>query len=449
MATSRRFCSVSPLFLEKMDCSVCFETIDGAAGADAGKKRKSAASLAGLQCQSCGTATCVKCQEQYAIPSCVSCKAAFTLSFLVKAMGKVAGTKLYRPFHEKVLEEKEVALLPGTQVYLDWERAYEEAHAQIRRGAKIKYPNKPMSAIVTSVHSFYPCPSNECRGFVEKGTCGVCKADVCETCRSIKGKSSQTAHTCKPDDVASVASILENTKPCPKCGVAIFRTEGCDHMHCTHCRTHFNWKTGNVMSKSTNHHYENTSSFAANVAMRGSSSAGVGEAVKGDGQCFYETEEEVQFNAVVEVSVPGNVRDSPWFGVLYKDLPAARYMARNLYGSAKLATDMAQKFLKLRVKHLKGELSKKDWCQKMYVANQQYMKSTAIADVLHTALMVYNDMQRMWRASKFAYEGTPEMHLALKQVAEATNEALDHIKEEYGGTVPTVCSVIGKPLFAM
>jgi len=32
------------------------------------------------------------------------------------------------------------------------------------------------------------------------------------------------------------------THPCPNCGVPITKNGGCPHMHCTACRTSFNWK---------------------------------------------------------------------------------------------------------------------------------------------------------------------------------------------------------------
>ncbi|KXZ53617.1 hypothetical protein GPECTOR_6g534 [Gonium pectorale] len=43
-----------------------------------------------------------------------------------------------------------------------------------------------------------------------------------------------------------------NTKSCPKCGVAIEKNHGCNHMTCANCRTHFCWKCGKAFGDSTN-----------------------------------------------------------------------------------------------------------------------------------------------------------------------------------------------------
>lgn len=53
-----------------------------------------------------------------------------------------------------------------------------------------------------------------------------------------------TNHRCDPNDLETVKSFKGNTKPCPKCGALIFRTEGCVIMWCTACNNGFDWKTG-------------------------------------------------------------------------------------------------------------------------------------------------------------------------------------------------------------
>ena len=96
------------------------------------------------------------------------------------------------------------------------------------------------------------CPSNECRGFCNyKGVCELCKRAICVKCwLEIDQKDGE--HMCKQEDIETRSLIISGSKPCPKCKVPIHRTEGCDHMFCTNCKTGFNWKTGNVISQSQN-----------------------------------------------------------------------------------------------------------------------------------------------------------------------------------------------------
>ena len=59
--------------------------------------------------------------------------------------------------------------------------------------------------------------------------------------------------------------IYKSSKPCPRCSTMINRSQGCDHMFCTNCRTHFNYVTGEVYTNSSNHHYNDLASYSRNV----------------------------------------------------------------------------------------------------------------------------------------------------------------------------------------
>jgi len=87
------------------------------------------------------------------------------------------------------------------------------------------------------------CPMSECRGFLsESFSCGLCSHSFCKSCHEKK----EDGHECKPDQIETVKELEKSTKPCPKCYVRIYKTDGCDQMFCTQCRTPFSWKSGLV-----------------------------------------------------------------------------------------------------------------------------------------------------------------------------------------------------------
>ena len=99
------------------------------------------------------------------------------------------------------------------------------------------------------------CPIESCRGFLsQQWKCGICNVYTCNKCNVPKCNIPKTTesdaepdeHVCNPDDVATAELLAKDTKPCPQCGMGIFKIEGCDQMWCTECRTAFNWRTGQL-----------------------------------------------------------------------------------------------------------------------------------------------------------------------------------------------------------
>ena len=88
------------------------------------------------------------------------------------------------------------------------------------------------------------CPATDCRGFLStQWKCGICDVKVCNKCHD---PITILPHLCDEDKVASIALIAAEAKPCPKCGVMISRSQGCNQMFCTECKTAFSWTTGTI-----------------------------------------------------------------------------------------------------------------------------------------------------------------------------------------------------------
>ena len=70
-----------------------------------------------------------------------------------------------------------------------------------------------------------------------------CQKDFCFRC----GEEPHTPASCKdiqeflPLLSSSELAIKKHTKPCPGCKVPVEKNEGCNHMSCTNCKTHFCW----------------------------------------------------------------------------------------------------------------------------------------------------------------------------------------------------------------
>jgi len=102
------------------------------------------------------------------------------------------------------------------------------------------------------------CPADDCRGFLSTAyKCGVCEKKTCSECMEVLGEEE---HACKPDAVETAKAIKKETRPCPKCGVRIFKISGCDQMWCTvdGCGTAFSWESGQVVTGRVHnpHYYE-------------------------------------------------------------------------------------------------------------------------------------------------------------------------------------------------
>lgn len=100
-----------------------------------------------------------------------------------------------------------------------------------------------------------------CNGFMSESyihkdcyTCSSCDAMACYRCNCTLGKATDVArvktiwsgHTCKEEDVVSVAKNREESRPCPTCKTPIHKSFGCNQMLCTECFTRFDYSTGEV-----------------------------------------------------------------------------------------------------------------------------------------------------------------------------------------------------------
>lgn len=106
------------------------------------------------------------------------------------------------------------------------------------------------------------CLTPDCRGFVEADanlrgfTCQVCQIVNCIGCKAIhQGKNCQQYQDeINPDgarrredaeSTASIQTMVANNEAmyCPRCGIPVLKTEGCDFITCTACKLGICWRT--------------------------------------------------------------------------------------------------------------------------------------------------------------------------------------------------------------
>lgn len=221
-----------------------------------------------VACPSCQTACCAACFSQYVLglaaePFCMNnaCKRAFDREFLGLHLPKTWLLTKYKTHRERVLLEREMALLPATQETLanyryaqqlgcDIDAATAERKELTRQLADvtrhISRMRHELDVLTTSTYTrrlggaadvaarerrqfIRACPADGCRGFLSSAwKCGTCEAWVCKDCGEPKlGGQNDEQHVCDANVAASFAMLQRDSRPCPQCAAMIFKIDGC------------------------------------------------------------------------------------------------------------------------------------------------------------------------------------------------------------------------------
>lgn len=216
-------------------------------------------------CQFSACRECVKAYIESRIeePCCMNCKVQWDREFMTKNFEKSYMQKQFKQHREKLLFEKEVKLLPSTQIHVenqikieDMEQVKRDLLEKIQR-LQLEYGSinekimQRKNTVPTEKREFVrQCPNNECKGFLSTSLkCPLCNVWACGECREIKGYTSEQkdAHVCNKDILENIKMMQKDSKACPKCAKMIFKIEGCNQMYCTPefggCGVTFDWRT--------------------------------------------------------------------------------------------------------------------------------------------------------------------------------------------------------------
>lgn len=229
-----------------------------------------------VECSGCGTACCASCLAQYVLslqaePYCMNneCKRSFDRDFLAMHLPKTWLLTKYKAHRERVLLDREMAMLPATQDALTNYKYAQNLNevlsdALARRKAlqkelaglnnSIAHWRRELHTLTTSMYTrrserwsearerrqfVRACPMEGCRGFLSTAwKCGTCETWVCKDCGEPKAADRDEQHECDEGVKASFALLQRDSRPCPQCASMIFKIDGCDQARSCHESVH-------------------------------------------------------------------------------------------------------------------------------------------------------------------------------------------------------------------
>jgi len=224
-------------------------------------------------------------------------------------------------------------------------------------------------------------------------------------------------HVCDPALVATIAEIVKDSRPCPRCGTAISKVSGCDQMFCTQCDTPFSYITGTVINGIIHnpHYFERMQKLAAAAAAAG---AGAGNGCNGWPHWHL---------------LPAHIRANNLFGNL---LRAAAHVEDVTLRRELASADTPTNNRDLRVRYLMNELDEKKFKQLVQQRDRKRQRELEIRAVLE--LFVITTMEFFHDRPTLADQAKATAALTAYQVQLETtmNAPLKAIGERYGNRVP-------------
>lgn len=403
-----------------------------------------------VECGHCGTSACATCFAQYLLglqgePHCMNndCRKTFDREFLAMHLTKTWLLTKYKAHRERVLLEREMALLPASQEVLqNYKYAQtvgdELAAAAIRRrelqqelnDLNMRHGRLRLELDVLRTSNYarragdHPterdrrqfvraCPMPDCRGFLSTAwKCGTCDTWVCKDCGEPKLEGQHDArHVCDDGVKASFALLQKDSRPCPQCAAMIFKIDGearrhcvhfwpregvpptappaslaagCDQMFCTQCHVAFSWRTGLVVTNGVIHnpHY-----YAWLRQTRGEAPRNPGDIPCGGIPDAYELERALR-------SHPGTIDEHRGLRSIHRalrhlqhvDLPRLRNEART----------GADRNVDLRLQYLLNRVDQEEWRRKLQQREKRRERSFAVMQVYDMFCAAAGDLYRAY-----------------------------------------------------
>ena len=442
------------------DCQICFDSFNGSS-------RKKCA------CPYCNVGYCRECVGTWLTtivdePRCPNeqCKKAWSREFLDTIVTKVWRDSVYREYRERLLMDRERALLPATQPRIEAiheaKRLEKELITPMReRRKEIMVLMRQLEAETQGIQQqiwditnraerlrqgigfddsanksrnifIRRCPANNCRGFLSSAwKCGVCELFSCPDCQEVKGVARDSAHTCDPGALETAKLIAKDTKACPKCGEMITKIDGCDQMWCVSCHTAFSWRTGQVATGIVHnpHYYEFQRRMNNGEAPRN----------VGDIPCGGLADWATLRNSLLTAAQRATRAFPPWFVTLeYAHRRINHVLNVDMVQLAQNAVNINDN-IDLRISYLLNEISEPAMMSSLQAREKKREKELEIRRVYETLTGAATDIfRRMILTSEEkgqAEENFKPFLNELDQLRIFINEALDVLRRRYSCTL--------------
>jgi len=387
------------------ECSICYNLLPTLI-----KKKNN-----GIKCPQCNNYFCLNCQQTYAKGDCMNCHMEFKQKFIIDYLGKSFFDKILKPkiIADIMIEQKES--LKYVQPLVDWEREIRKQKKNARFGIQITIQDRPTLQSTINLNTIFHCPTHTCRGFVQNGICGVCKISACIRCREIQNDN----HICNIDILQSILTLSRDSKPCPKCCAIISKTEGCNHMFCTNCRTHFDWISNKILKTSTNGHYLHLQQFSNDIVTRDLDSTNN----ECDDYSIYH--DKISIDHINKELLPNRLIQSLWI-----DSNSIRLAKRKLYNEPTIQTEYQMALQELQVKYLLNDINEEQWSKNVYQHMRKKTLYLLYAEVFNIYLQTVDNLQIQLTLPSPYINDVTNNYITLVNLC---NNSFISIVEEYGG----------------
>lgn len=257
------------------------------------KKRKA------ISCPLCDFQSCTLCVKTFIMmrqavgAQCMNCFGPWSIDFLMENLPRAWVEGAFQEQQENFLLEQQMAILPLDmplfafyQNKVKTKKAFEAAKKEVQDGnlfwnadarehlevlevaalqaqknwqIEVKLLGSTKHPHIVTTRS---CPVSTCRGFLDaKWRCYICYTQVCRDCLS---QETKFPHVCARENLDTARLLEMETKPCPGCGISVFKIDGCSQMFCVQCKTPFSWTTGELIHGAFhNPHFQDYMSYAS------------------------------------------------------------------------------------------------------------------------------------------------------------------------------------------